>query len=203
MQDRDVCALCIFVRSERSEPRLVSLVPLSCPCHSLGLAMIELPYCDDIRHPEERAEFLGSPVLSDQHAIGLASEIIQEFQLPSQYFPGGIQNPQAKRHFTVLESLATGVDWDDESLLPKLDKEMLLAQGDRKEQLIASFVVRVFDLIMTFGACRYFPAYHPVHDLVTANLSERCHYLAKCGLLLNIDSKKGLIAGTHRPANTS
>ena len=174
MQDRDVCALCVFVKSERSEPRLVSLVPLSYQCHSLGLAMIELPYCDDIRHPEERAEFLGAPVPSDEHVIDLASKIIQEFQLTSQYVPGGIQNPQVKRHFTVLESLATGVDWDDESLLPQLDKEMLLAQDERKENLLASFAVRLYGLIIMFDDCRYFLAYHPVHDLVTAKLSLPC-----------------------------
>lgn len=204
MQDKDVCALCILVKSERSEPRLVSLVPFPRQYQSLGLGMIELPYCDDIRHPEERTEFLGSPVSSDEQTIRLASEIIQENQIPSQYSSGGIHNPQARRHFTILECVATGGEWNDESQLPQLDKEMLLVQNDRKEYLIASFVVSVLDLIDLVScfiiSWLFFSTVTPVTWI--SALSDSCYHLAKCCLSLSIDAKKNLIAGTYRPANT-
>lgn len=117
---RQVLALCMFVRSEYSEPRLSALLPHTLPGNNSNsekavcFSLIEVPFSNDIRNPETKEEFLGEPVSRNHAGMALASAFIREFRLSNDNMPGLARNPHMMRHYSTLESLALGDDWSDD-----------------------------------------------------------------------------------------
>ncbi|KAI8111354.1 hypothetical protein M9434_004926 [Picochlorum sp. BPE23] len=111
---RSVVAVCGFVKSDQSEPRLAAVLPFpasrpmdetDCREEFNGFAVIELPFADDIRHPEGKEEVFGKPVSITQSGIELAQEVIRSYQAHPNEHPGVAENPHIKRHFSLLEAL--------------------------------------------------------------------------------------------------
>jgi len=70
-----------------------------------GFAVIELPFADDIRHPEGKEDVFGKPVSITQSGIGAAQEVIRCHQAHPNNTPGVAENPHIRRHFSLLEAL--------------------------------------------------------------------------------------------------
>lgn len=111
--ERSVVAVCGFVKSDQSEPRLAAVLPFpssrpvdagECRQEFNGFAVIELPFADDIRHPEGKEDVFGNPVSITPSGIGLAREVIRSYQAHTNEHPGVAENPHIKRHFSLLEA---------------------------------------------------------------------------------------------------
>lgn len=107
MVEQAVLAVCGFIKSEHSEPRLTAVLPCTSKetGQALGFSMIELPFADDIRHPEDEVEAMGKP----QHcpAIGAkcAEKLIALHRVGRSELPGVAAHPQVRQHFAVIQSV--------------------------------------------------------------------------------------------------
>ena len=107
MVEQAVLAVCGFIKSEHAEPRLTAVLPCASKetGQALGFSMMELPFADDIRHPENEVEALGKP----QHcpAIGAkcAEKLVSLHRVDKSDLPGVATHPQVRQHFAVIQSL--------------------------------------------------------------------------------------------------
>ena len=137
MVERDVFALCGFIRSDQTEPRLAAFIPsLSKETgEALGFSLLELPFADDIRHPERATDAMGKP----QHASAIgtlcAEKLVSLHRVRKSDLPGVAMNPAVERHFAVLESMLldrpTLADGDGSSS-PGMSRDYQLACADFK-----------------------------------------------------------------------
>ena len=137
MVERDVLALCGFIRSDQTEPRLAAFIPsLSKETgEALGFSLLELPFADDIRHPECAADAMGKP----QHASAIgtlcAEKLVSLHRVRKSDLPGVAMNPAVERHFAVLESMLldrpTLADGDGSSS-PGMSRDSKLGWADFK-----------------------------------------------------------------------
>lgn len=107
MKDRDVVGVVCFTKTDQSEPRLAALLPLfteeaQAP---LGFSMLELPFADDIRHPEVKSDALGYSVECAQDGISIAEDVVRKHPVPPEYYPGVALNPHIQAHFSLLSNL--------------------------------------------------------------------------------------------------
>lgn len=137
---RSVVAVCGFVKSDQSEPRLAAVLPFpasrpmdetDCREEFNGFAVIELPFADDIRHPEGKEEVFGKPVSITQSGIELAQEVIRSYQAHPNEHPGVAENPHIKRHFSLLEALL-------------LDRPDLVSESTDSESGILAHTLQAF-----------------------------------------------------------
>lgn len=81
----------------------------SCPCilqlEPAGLQMVQLPFSDDIRTPEDEPAFVGvgHPV-ANAAAIDAAADMIAALSLPD-FYSGCTVNPALQRHYQVGSAL--------------------------------------------------------------------------------------------------
>jgi len=117
MLEREVYAVCAFVRSPSSEPRLVAAVPQGevrdeggAQITPPGFHLIHLPYSDDVRYPESDVAFTGSlqedELLSDG-VLHATDRLLDCLQVPSNEAQDfiDIPNPHVQRWFQVLEGV--------------------------------------------------------------------------------------------------
>ena len=129
MVEQNIIAVCGYVKSDQSEPRLAAVVPFSSQTYNqpIGFYLHELPYGDDIRHPERTSDSFGEPTTAmTSNAIGLAENIVRLHRTAPEFRPGVAQNPHIRRHAAVLEAMASDSlgDWIVEEGQP------LLARND-------------------------------------------------------------------------
>lgn len=111
MVEREVVGVCGFIKSDQSEPRLAAILPLSTrTSHDqsnmpLGFSMVELPFADDIRHPEDQSGVLEPSIVSTKGGIALAVDVIKKHPASPVHYPGVAANPQIRWHFSVLHNL--------------------------------------------------------------------------------------------------
>ncbi|CAL8470635.1 g10177 [Coccomyxa elongata] len=116
MLQSDRMAVCTYVRTRNSEPRLVALVAaqeekddygeqVSPP----GMHMLHLCFADDIRTPESDPNLVGTdfPKASEDQ-IAAAEAMIEKLSMGESAYVGMFQNPMLQRHYQVLEALALG-----------------------------------------------------------------------------------------------
>jgi Ku70/Ku80 beta-barrel domain len=86
------------VRLTRAEIRLLlSRLQIDPP----GLYMVQLPFLDDIRHPEIDPAWVGEGhPTPDQEAVDAAAEMVAALSLPD-FFSGMLPNPSLQRHYQV------------------------------------------------------------------------------------------------------
>lgn len=71
-----------------------------------GLYMVQLPFLDDIRHPEIDPAWVGEGhPTPDQAAVDAAAEMIAALSLPD-FFSGMLPNPSLQRHYQVCPARA-------------------------------------------------------------------------------------------------
>ena len=71
-----------------------------------GLYMVQLPFLDDIRHPETDPAWVGEGhPTPDQEAVDAAAEMIAALSLPD-FFSGMLPNPSLQRHYQVCAARA-------------------------------------------------------------------------------------------------
>lgn len=116
MLERHVYAVCAFVRSPSSEPRLVAAVPQSeerdeggAQVTPPGFHLIHLPYSDDVRYPESDITFTG-PLQSksfDDVSEQATDKLLDRLEQISDSVPDliDIPNPHVQRWFQVLEGV--------------------------------------------------------------------------------------------------
>ncbi len=73
-----------------------------------GLQMVQLPFSDDIRTPEDDPLFVGQghPV-ADVDAVDAAADMIAALALPD-FYSGSVANPALQRHYEVRDSGVAG-----------------------------------------------------------------------------------------------
>ncbi|GMH40380.1 hypothetical protein BSKO_08284 [Bryopsis sp. KO-2023] len=114
MQATGKFALCRFVRSRISEPRLAALVPQQETVDSFGVQveppgfyLIVLPYSDDLRHPDSDPSIVGTDIpKANAEQIQLAERITSHLTLSSEFSTVDVPNPQMQRHYQVMEAVA-------------------------------------------------------------------------------------------------
>ena len=140
MVEQDVIAVCGYVKSDQSEPRLAAVIPFSSQTSGqcIGFYLHELPFGDDIRHPERTLDSFGEPTTAmTSSTIALAENIVRLQRVAPEFHPGVAQNPHIRRHAAVLEAMASDTlgDWIVEEGQP------LLARNDpviRDPDLVAA-----------------------------------------------------------------
>ncbi len=107
MKEKQVIGVCCFTKSDQSEPRLGAILPLYTDLEQapLGFTMVDLPFADDIRHPEQKSDALGHPTESTHGGISIAENVIKKFPAPVEYHPGVAINPHIQAHFSVLNQI--------------------------------------------------------------------------------------------------
>lgn len=107
MAARSVVGICCFVKTDQSEPRLAAILPLSANETKipLGFSMMELPFADDIRHPEQMVDVLGDPIENTPEGDRLAEDLVRKHPARPEHYPGVAVNPHIQAHFSVLSSL--------------------------------------------------------------------------------------------------
>ena len=107
MSEQNVLAVCGLIKSEQSEPRLTAVLPCSSKetGQALGFSMMELPFADDLRHPEGVVEALGEP--QNCHAMGsaCAEKLVDLHRLERSAMPGVAPHPHLRQHFATIQSL--------------------------------------------------------------------------------------------------
>lgn len=70
--------------------------------------MVQLPFSDDIRTPEDDPSFVGQghPV-ADVDAVDAAADMIAALALPD-FYSGSVANPALQRHYEVRDSKVAG-----------------------------------------------------------------------------------------------
>jgi hypothetical protein len=70
-----------------------------------GLYMVQLPFLDDIRHPETDPAWVGEGhPTPDQDAVDAAADMIAALSLPD-FFSGMLPNPSLQRHYQVCAAV--------------------------------------------------------------------------------------------------
>ena len=107
MVEQAVLAVCGFIKSEHSEPRLTAMLPCASKetGQALGFSMIELPFADDIRHPENEVEALGKPQHCPAMGAKCAEKLVSLHRVVKSELPGVAAHPQVRQHFAVIQSL--------------------------------------------------------------------------------------------------
>ena len=72
---------------------------------ALGFSMIELPFADDIRHPENEVEALGKPQHCPAMGAKCAEKLVSLHRVVKSELPGVAAHPQVRQHFAVIQSL--------------------------------------------------------------------------------------------------
>ncbi|GAB4821601.1 hypothetical protein N2152v2_008647 [Parachlorella kessleri] len=135
--EKEAWALCSFMRTNSSDPRLVALLPQregedpSGDWQPPGFNMVYLPYADDIREPEQNTTFTGGnarPEVTPEQ-MEAAEALIEALPMPG-FRSGAFANPALQRHYEVLEALALReeppdvADLEDETL-PDFSAELV------------------------------------------------------------------------------
>ncbi|EIE22641.1 ATP-dependent DNA helicase ii [Coccomyxa subellipsoidea C-169] len=116
MLQADRIAVCTYVRTRNSEPRLVALMAAQEEKDDYGeqvappgMHMLHLCFADDIRTPESDPNLVGTsfPEASEDQ-IAAAEAMIDKLSMGDSAYVGMFQNPMLQRHYQVLEALALG-----------------------------------------------------------------------------------------------
>ncbi|KAF7721213.1 X-ray repair cross-complementing protein 6 [Apophysomyces ossiformis] len=108
----DQVAICSFIRSSNTLPKIVALLPQAeeLDDHGVqvsppGLSIISLPYADDIREiPVE------STPRASEDIVELTKKCINKSQIPGHYNDMAIENPSLKRHYESLHAIVLEKD---------------------------------------------------------------------------------------------
>ncbi|KAL3161464.1 hypothetical protein ABBQ32_010347 [Trebouxia sp. C0010 RCD-2024] len=113
MLAKEKMAVCSFVRTQASEPRLVAVIPqveevddFGVQVTPPGMNLVYLPYSDDVRQPEADTTFTGlAHPRADEAQIEAAERLMAALSLP-EFASSNIPNPTLQRHYQVLEAYA-------------------------------------------------------------------------------------------------
>jgi hypothetical protein len=106
MAERDILAVCGFIKAELAEPRLAAVIPYFSRDDGSpwGFSLMELPFSDDIRHPENSVDLKKVPELPPS-GVHSAEKLIDSHRVKCSEYPGVAVNPHIRRHFDVIRAV--------------------------------------------------------------------------------------------------
>ena len=131
MCERNAIALCVYVKSDHAEPRLVALIPMARGAqleseqkeirHSgTVFSFVELPFADDMRVIDKSLSCRTNAIALPHEEEALA--LLEEFGCQDPLLC--VSNPHIKHHFNVLECIATGSKGTTPSVNQVLNKHL-------------------------------------------------------------------------------